>query len=341
MRLTQSLICKSEAGNPVLRFRLTNSRGAYAELTNRGARLLSVHVPDRQGTLGNVLLTPADVCHDTFYMGATVGRFANRIGGAQIRIGQTTYQLQRNDGENSNHGGLDGYDSKDWQWEACEERGEVIFSRLSPDGEGGFPGNLQCQVTYTWTEQDELLIDYQASTDANTYVNLTNHAYFNLGACGQPVTDHLLWLNADTMLETTPQYIPTGRITAVAGTPFDFTQAKTVGHDLMADDHRLAENRGYNHCYLLPQASAGSLTEAARLTHPQSGRTLQVLTDLPALLVYSAGYLPQPTTGICFEAQYYPDTPSHPHFPSCLLHPGQQYHHRTVYRFGTTDVAQG
>ena len=333
MQISKRVICNTPTGTPVYGFRLENPAGAAVELTNWGARWLSAIVPDKAGRMANVLLAPDSLLDDGFYMGAIVGRFANRIGGACFRIDGQTFELEKNDGANTNHGGFSGFDRKLWDWEVMEDG--MRFTRVSPDGEGGYPGNVQVSVEYRWNEQNELSILYRGTTDKPTFLNLTNHAYFNLGGHGETITGHVLCIPAHTMLDTTQEFIPTGKRVTVDGTPFDFTTPKSVGRDLHANHEQLRWNRGYNHCYVLKTEKSGEMVEAAVLTDPQSGRRLSVKTDLPSVLLYTAGYYTHPDTAVCLEAQFYPDTPSHPDFPPCLLRPGEEYRQTTVFRFDT------
>lgn len=336
MKTTTYIIDKAPDGTPIHAICLTNSNGASVRLTNYGARLLEVRVPDRDNRLDNVLVTPDDILNDTFYMGATIGRFANRIGSAKIVIDGTTYQLDKNDGRNTNHGGFAGFDRRAWQWEEIE--GGVRFTLVSPDGEGGYPGTETVSVEYRWDEGNRLTIHYHGTTDSATYLNMTNHAYFDLscnnGKQKGAIYRHELLINSHKILDTTPDFIPTGKKVFVDGTPFDFTIAKAIGTDIHADNEQLRWNRGYNHCYVLKEAKSDTIVDAATLHDPDSGRWLKVQTDLPAILLYTAGYYPTPDCAVCLEAQYYPDTPSHPDFPSCLLRPDEIYNHTTIFTFG-------
>lgn len=336
MRITHDIIAHTPAGTPVYGFRMVNTTGAYVELTNLGARWIAAAVPDTSGRIADVLVGHGrreDYLTDEFYMGATVGRFANRIAGAAITIDGRTYALEQNDGRNTNHGGFSGFHRKLWDWKITEK--SVVFSLHSPDGEGGYPGHVDVSVEYEWSESHALTIRYHGVTDRPTYLNLTNHAYFNLSNGKGKITKHRLRIPARTILDTTQDFIPTGKETEVSGTPFDFTRMKDVGQDLYADHIQLEWNRGYNHCYVLKKEKDDRIVEAAQLYEPESGRMLTVKTDLPAVLLYTAGYYPQPHTAVCLETQYYPDTPSHPDFPSCLLRPGEAYRHTTVFAFGT------
>ncbi|WP_456094840.1 aldose epimerase family protein [Paraprevotella xylaniphila] len=333
MRINTQVICNMPTGTPAYGFRLTNSTGAVVELTNWGARWLSAIVPDKHGEMANVLVRPTDLLSDGFYMGAIVGRFANRIGDARFCINGQIYQLEKNDGQNTNHGGFSGFDRMLWDWEILDDG--VRFKRLSPDGEGGYPGNVHVTVEYRWTDDNELSIRYYGTTDKATFLNLTNHAYFNLGGKKERITGHILHIPSHTMLDTTPQFIPTGKRVNVDGTPFDFTSAKPIGQDLYDDHEQLKWNKGYNHCYILKTEKSPDMVEAAWLSNPTTGRSLTVKTDLPSVLLYTAGYYVYPDTAVCLETQYYPDTPSHPDFPSCLLRPGEEYRQTTVFRFDT------
>ncbi|MCD8318520.1 MAG: galactose mutarotase [Paraprevotella sp.] len=332
MRIESMLTRQTGTGLPLCIFRLKNSSGAYVELTNWGARWLAAAVPDATGRLENVLLRPSRLWEDNFYMGAVVGRFANRIALAQFTLDGTIYHLEKNDGENSNHGGWSGFHQKLWNW--SEQKDGVTFTVFSPGGEGGYPGNVQVTVTYRWNERNELRIDYRGRTDRTTYLNLTNHAYFNLSGKGEKITRHILRIPSHTILDTTKDFIPTCLRTDVYGTPFDFTEGKAIGKDLYTDHIQLRRNKGYNHCYILKSVPSDTITEAACLLDPDTGRTLTVETDLPSVLLYTAGYYFRPDTAVCLETLYYPDTPSHPDFPSCIIRPGQEYRQTTIYRFG-------
>lgn len=321
---------------PVYRFRITNSSGAYVELTNWGARWITAMLPDMDGKLCNVIQGSDkldDYLTDSYYMGAIIGRFANRISGASFSIDGNHYQLEANDGRNTNHGGTSGFHQKLWQWGLLPDG--ICFMLCSPDGEGGYPGYLRVTVEYRWNEQNELSIRYHGVADKTTYLNMTNHAYFNLSGRKETITHHRLTVPSRWMLDTTSEFIPTGGEVEVTGTPFDFTTSTEIGKGLNADHQQLRWNRGYNHCYILKKAPTQEMLSAAQLYDPTSGRCLKVETDLPGILIYTGGYLEHPDTAICLETQYFPDTPSHANFPSCLLHPGEEYNQHTVYKFET------
>lgn len=339
MNITISKWGATSSHETIYLFRLTNESGAYIELTNLGATWVSAYMYENAGNLSNVLLgyaSAAAYINDSFYMGAIVGRFANRIHQASFIIQDKVYPLEKNDGDNTNHGGFSGFNKKRWEWEQVTNG--IRFKLHSPDGEGGYPGNVEVEVTYTFSETNELTIQYHGTTDQATYLNLTNHAYFNLSGKAERVDGHQLYIPSEQILETTAAYIPTGRFSNVADSPFDFTTPHAIGENLHDDNEQIRWNRGYNHCYVLKNEVSNQLQTAAILSDPISGRELTVETDLPGVLLYTAGYLPAPDTGVCLETQYFPDTPSHPHFPSCLLMPGEEYRHRTVYKFSRSSL---
>ena len=333
--------CKTEdftpQGEPLQRITLSSENGSSIELTNYGARWIAAWVLDGNGQLSNVLLGHSlihNYLDDSFYLGATVGRFANRIANAQFEIDGVYYHVDKNDGVNCNHGGTCGLHQKVWQTKLLSDG--VSFYTKSYDGEGGWPGNVEFQVEYHWSDDMQLAICHRAITDQKTWINLTNHAYFNLtGDSNKRIDCHLLCIPSDMILETTSDFIPTGRIVSVQDTPFDFRRMRPIGQFFQTDNEQLRWNRGYNHCYLLPDSAGNKIQLAATVYDPSSARTLKVYTDLPSVLFYSAGYLTNPTTGFCLEAQYFPDTPHHTHFPQeCLLSPGQEYLHHIIYKFG-------
>lgn len=334
MKVTHMVVAHAGKSEPIDLFRVENSTGAAVEFINWGARWIRAFMPDAGHVMGNVLLgydALSDYLTDSYYMGAVVGRYANRIAGASFTIADTTYHLEANDGQNTNHGGHSGFHHKRWQWEVLPDG--VRFSLFSPDGEGGYPGNVNVSVTYRLSEENVLAVNYRGTTDRVTYLNLTHHAYFNLSGVGEAITNHRLLIPATHLLETTAAFIPTGKKIAVAGTPFDFTHSKRIGEELHTDNEQLRQNRGYNHCYILKEQSSVAKVLAASLVDPETGRKLTVETDLPGVLLYTAGYYERPDTGVCFETQFFPDTPHYAHFPSCLLHPSEVYEQNTYFRF--------
>lgn len=323
------------AGNICL-LEMRNSKGTNVRLINWGASLVSIETIDNKGELSNILLgysSPLEYIVDTYYMGATIGPFANRIRNALFSVDGKLFYLDRNEGVNINHSGKACVGRKCWNWEVIEN--SVCFSLLSPHLEGGFPGNLLLNIKYSLTDDDVLLIEYYGMTDAKTYVNLTNHAYFNLDDHTKRISEHWLQINADEILETDSTFIPTGRLVSVKNTPFDFSKGHLIGDYLYdLNNQQIVWNKGYNHYYVFRNVQASmSLLHAASLICPSNGRRVDIFTDYPGMLLYTAGYYCCPDTGVCFETQYYPDTPSHIHFPSCLLSPGEVYYHKTAFKF--------
>ena len=330
-------------------FRLTNKNGATVELSSLGAAITSLIVPDRDGRLEDVVLgyaDPADWLDDGPCAGKTPGRFANRIAQGRFSIDGKEYQLTCNNGPNALHGGPTGFYNRDW--DAEEIPGGVRFSRLSPDGEEGYPGNLNVTVTYLWDDDNRLTIDFSATTDSPTIVNLTNHAYFNLaGHNAGSAMDHMLQLPCSRYLRTDSTDIPSGDIPPVNGTPMDFTTPRQVGARLLDNFENLASGKGYNHFFLIDGWKPdGNLRVAARLNHPASGRSLTVLTTAPGLMLYTGNWLDgspinkcgrryNDYDGIALECQLPPDAPNHPHFHTALLRPGDIYRQRIVYDFNS------
>jgi aldose 1-epimerase len=332
-------------GTAVDVYTLTNKSGVKARIATYGGTLISLEVPDRNGRFADILLG-----HDTLggylnrktnpYFGSLVGRFANRIGGAAFTLDGVTYHLAKNDGENTLHGGLKGLDAVVWQAEPVQEPGAagLKLTYLSKDGDEGYPGNLACTVVYTLTDQDELKIAYEATSDKATPVNLTNHAYFNLAGQGEgDILGHELRLSADEMLAVTPALIPTGEILPVKGTPYDFTSPKLIGADIVK------AGGGYDNCYVI-RGGGGKLELAARVTEPGSGRIMEISTTEPAIQFYTGNFLDGTITGkggqvykkhygFCLETQQYPDAPNHQNFPSAVLRPGQVRRSLTVHKF--------
>lgn len=332
----------SEDGKEIVCLRITNNKGTSVAFCNYGARWTSCIVPDKEGKMEEVLVglpSIQECIADTFYKGATVGRVANRIAHASFQLKGRTYHLDPNDGKNSNHGGFHGFSHRVWAYAFSNEGNQIIFSLHSPDGEDGFPGNVDVKVTYTWTDDNQLIIEHQGITDEDTFLNMTCHAYLNLSGKETEIYEHLLEIPSSQILETTDEYIPTGKLLDVMGTPFDFLSLRKIGVIEDIDNESMRQNRGYNHCYSLLKAPVcqQKMHQAAFLLEPLSGRKLQVCTSLPGVLIYSAGFLPHPSTGICFETQYWPDTPNHPEFPSCLLRKGATYHETTVFHFSTSN----
>jgi aldose 1-epimerase len=337
-------------GTAVDRFTLKNAAGVTAEIISYGARLTSLRVPDRSGDFANVVLGYASLeeyLADDASFGATVGRYANRIAGGRFAIDGTVHRLALNNGPNSIHGGLQGFSKRVWQAEgATSSEGPALTLRYeSADGEEGYPGRLEVAVRYTLTAADALRIDYTASTDKPTVLNLTNHAYFNLAGEGAgDILSHELTIAADAFTPTDATAIPTGEIRSVASTPFDFRAAMPIGARIRVRDEQLLLGRGYDHSFVLGPNPAGEAQLAARLAEPRSGRVMEVLTSEPGLQLYTGNYLNgrhrgasgrayRQSDGLCLETQHFPNSPNEPGFPSTLLRPGETFRSRTEYRF--------
>lgn len=337
-------------------FTLTNEHGIQVRLTNYGGIITSLRTPDRSGRFDDIVLgydNLAGYLHDSPYFGAIVGRYGNRIARGRFTLDGRTYRLAVNNGPNSLHGGLRGFDKVIWSAHAFQsQKGTgVALDYTSPDMEEGFPGALRAHVTYTLTDDDRLIVDYQATTDKPTPVNLTQHTYWNLaGSSRRDILGHELTINADSMTPVDSTLITTGEISPVSGTPFDFRTPMTIGARV---DHReniqIRYGNGYDHNFVLNRAglAADALVHAARVVEPSTGRTLDIFTTEPGLQFYSGNFLDGSITGkggnvyhfrygMALETQHYPDSPNHPNFPSTILRPGQQYHTRTVFQFGVT-----
>lgn len=332
-------------GKAVELFTLTNGSGMKVGITNFGASLVSWNAPDKDGSFSDIVLGYDNVeGYQTFggYLGALVGRYANRIGGAYFELNGKGYSLAKNDGENHLHGGSKGFSHRVWDAKVTGES-EVTFKLHSPDGEENYPGNLDVEVVYTLTDTGELKLDYKAVTDQDTIVNLTNHAYFNLaGHDAGSILDHMLQINADEFVPTDAQAIPTGELMAVAGTPFDFREPKAIGADLEADHEQIKNGQGYDHNFVLKRSGSG-LVKAAEVYHPESGRVLEVHTTKPGVQFYSGnhltgdnkgkgGYIYPRRSGFCLETQHFPDSINRPNFPSPILRAGEEYRHTTVFK---------
>lgn len=328
-------------------FELTNRNGCTAVLTDFGASLISVTVPDRAGRKGDVTLgfrTPDGYATNGCFIGGTIGRYGNRIAGAAFNLDGREHRLIPNDGPNSLHGGKMGFHLMLWKAEPSASGDGVVFSRVSPDGEEQFPGNLKVTVGYRWTDEQVLRIDYRAVTDRTTVVNLTHHSYFNLAGEGNgDILGHLLQIDADRFTPVNANLIPTGELRPVQGTPLDFTKPSPVGLRIGDPDEQLKLGRGYDHNFVL-NAGGGALARAVRMTEPGSGRVMEVWTTEPGIQFYSGNFLDGSLTGksgktygyrtgFCLEPQHFPDSPNRPEFPSTTLKPGEEYRTVTEYRF--------
>jgi len=338
---------KTADGTPVDLYTLTNSKGVRVAITNYGGIVVSLFTPDRNGNLGDIVLgfeRLEDYLKGHPYFGAIIGRYGNRIAKGRFTLDGVEYKLAQNNGENHLHGGLVGFDKKVWKArDFVDAEGQHLELRYtSPDGEEGYPGNLDVTVTYSLNEQNQLRIDYVATTDKPTVVNLTNHSYFNLAGEGD-ILGHLLRLNADYFTPVDAGLIPTGELRPVKGTPFDFTEPTPIGARIEQDDEQLRYGRGYDHNFVL-RGGGGSLAEAAEVYEPKTGRVLRVLTTEPGVQFYTGNFLDgtlrgkygrvyHRRTGFCLETQHFPDSPNKPHFPSTVLRPGQTYRSTTIYEF--------
>lgn len=337
-------------GTAVERYTMTNANGVEVSLLTYGGIVTAIRVPDRTGKRDNVVLGFSkleDYVAQNPYFGTITGRYANRIASGRFTIEGREYQLAVNNGPNALHGGKAGFDKKVWQArEASAADGiAVALAYRSPDGEEGYPGNLDVRVTYTLTDADELRIDYHATTDRPTVVNLTNHSYFNLAGDGSgDVLGHELHLNASAYTPVDATLIPTGTIAKVEGTPFDFRAPKPIGRDIRDGDEQLVRGHGYDHNFVLDQPQPGALVLAARVREPATGRVLEVRTTEPGVQLYTgnfldgtlvgaAGKIYRMSDGFCLETQHFPDSPNQPNFPSTLLRPGEEFTSTTVYRF--------
>ncbi|MFC1760673.1 aldose epimerase family protein [Planctomycetota bacterium] len=331
-------------------YTIKNSKGMKVQVTNYGGKIVSIIVPDRKGQLGDINLgyeSAEAYINGTASLGATVGRFANRIANGQFELNGKTYTLFKNNGPNTLHGGKKGYRYVVWDGKQINES-SVALSYLSWDGEEGFPGNLSVQVVFTVTEENELKLEYRATTDKPTVLNLTNHAFFNLKGEGQgDVLDHELWIDAKQFTPTNETAIPTGEYRDVKGTPFDFTAAKPLGRDMGQTDEQLRIGKGYDHNFFLNKPD-GELALVARLSEPTSGRVMEVYTTEPGLQVYTGNFLTGtgtdigkggkaygPRSAVCLETQHFPDSPNQSQFPSTVLNPGEVFLSTTIYKFLT------
>ena len=333
---------------------LRNRRGMTARLIGYGAALQSLYVPDRHGRLDDVVLgyaTLSEYVEHPQYFGATIGRYGNRIAGGRFVLDGRTVQVPATDGPNALHGGVHGFDARAWQVDTVsgpDEPAHVRFRRISPDGEEGFPGRLEMQAGYT-LDEDALTLDYVATTDAPTVLNLTNHSFFNLCGenAGRSALDHLVTIHADSFTPVDDTMIPVGEVRPVAGTAMDFTTpAAVVARIRDGSERQLVLGRGYDHNYVLRGGVTAEPKPAVRAEDPASGRVLEISTTEPGVQFYSGNFLDGTRTGksgllyrqgdgLCFEAQHYPDAPNHPMFPSTRLDPGQTFRSRTVWRFTT------
>lgn len=330
---------------------LRNPSGMEVAITNYGGAVVSLKVPDRTGKLADVVLGYDDLqgyVTDKAYFGAIIGRYANRIAHGQFTLNGARFSVPKNDGENALHGGIRGFNKRVWTArEISSSEGPALeLTYYSKDAEEGYPGNLTAKVTYSLTAKNELKIEYQATTDKETVVNLTNHSYFNLAGQGNgDILDHRLTIHAQEFSPVDSTLIPTGDMRGVHGTPFDFSKPEAIGARINHDDQQLKFGRGYDHNWILSKGEH-PLSLAVQVYEPASGRAMEVWTTEPGVQFYSGNFLDGTVHGkegkvyghrsaFCLETQHFPDSPNHPTFPSTVLKPGQRFHSTTVYKFLT------
>ena len=340
---------QTKDGKAVDLYTITNSHGMEVRTITYGGIIVSLRVPDKNGKFDDVVLgfDKLDGYLDKSpYFGAIVGRYGNRIANGKFTLNGKEYSLAKNNGPNSLHGGLKGFDKAIWHAEPFKNKqgSGVAFTYTSKDGEEGYPGNLKAKVTYTLTEKNELVFDYEATTDKATPVNLTQHSYFNLAGEGTgDILKHELMLNADRFTPVDKTLIPTGELRPLKGTPMDFTKPTAIGAHIDDNYEQLSFGGGYDHNFVINRKSGG-LQLAARVYEPTSSRVMEVYTTEPGVQFYSGNFLDGTITGkqghvykrryaLCLETQHFPDSPNHPEFPSTILRPGKTLHSRTIYKF--------
>ena len=320
------------------------------QVTNFGARVVSLWAPDKNGSYEDVVLGYNNINSyvnnpGERFLGAVVGPYANRIAGGTYTIGEETYNFPQNNNGQTLHGGLKGLDMIVWEVDSVTENA-IVLSVLCPDGHDGMPGNRKIVMTYTLTPENEFKVDYVAETDKATHMNISHHSFFNLKGEGNgTINDHVLYINASKTTPVDALLIPTGEIADVTGTPFDFREPKAIGQDVNVENEQLKNGAGYDHNWVLDRKNESGLELAASVWEPASGRYMEVWTDQPALQFYGGNFFDGTTVGkygktlnyresLALETQKYPDTPHHAHFPSTLLNPGEKYTHACVYKFG-------
>lgn len=351
-RITGKLFGTLEDGRAVEIYTLRNVHGTSVEILDLGGIIVSINTADRNGNFADITLGFADVqqyLSANPFFGTLVGRYANRIAKGKFSLDGRDYALEINSGENAIHGGRVGFDKRIWQAtsSANEDEASLSLKLVSADGDQGYPGALSVNVTYTLDDTNRLTIDYLASTDKATIINLTNHAYFNLdGHNAGSIIEHDLMINADRYTPIDMNSIPTGEIAPVAGTPLDFRSQKTIGRDIGMEHEQLVFGSGFDHNFVLNKSEAGAMELAAVVYSSTSGRTLTIYTDQPGMQLYTGNFLNGSAIGkegvvynyrygFCLETQHFPDSPNQPNFPSTVLRPGERYETRTVFEFGT------
>lgn len=348
-KLTKQQWGTTQAAEEVDLYTMANSNGLEAAITTYGGRLVRLKTPDRDGRFADIVLgfdTLDGYLQKNPFFGALVGRYANRIANAEFTLDETTYHISRNSGENSMHGGFRGFDKVVWRAREVAMNGgpALELTYVSKDGEEGYPGTLTATVTYSLSDSDELRIDYSATTNKKTILNLTNHSYFDLSGEGAgSIVDHAVTINADKFTPVNSHLIPTGELRAVASTPFDFRQPTRIGERIDSPDQQIVYAQGYDHNYVLNR-DGGAPSFAARVSDPRSGRVMEVFTTQPGMQFYTGNHLDGTVkgkgglvygfrSGVCFETQHFPDSPHRPEFPSTELSPEQRYQRSTTFRF--------
>ncbi|AKQ47668.1 aldose epimerase [Rufibacter radiotolerans] len=339
---------KTKDGKEARLYILTNKNNVKVTFTNYGGRMISLLVPDKNGKMTDVVVgfkNAGEYENSTEpYFGATIGRFGNRIAKGKFKLDGKEYTLATNNGQNSLHGGKQGFQYVNWEAQQPDNH-TLVLTYTSKDMEEGYPGNLKAKVTYTLTDENEIKMDYEATTDKPTVVNLTNHAFFNLNGEGSgDILGHVLQINADKYTPVDSTLIPTGKIEPVAGTPFDFRKPTPIGARINANNEQLKFGNGYDHNYVLSAGKSAGMAPAARVVGEKSGIVMEVLTQEPGLQFYSGNFMAGKNTfkggskdefrtAFCLETQHFPDSPNQPSFPSTVLKPGQTYKTSSIYKF--------
>lgn len=349
--ISENAFKSTHKGKQTALYTLKNSSGLVAQITNFGCKIVSLYVPDRSGNLADIVLgyeNIDDYIKGNPYFGALCGRYANRIAKGKFTIEGKTYQLPINNGPNSLHGGPDGFNNQVFDCNGvvkAKDREAVEMFYVSKDGEMGYPGTLNVKVTFTLTDNNELILDFEAKTDKTTHVNICSHSYFNLAGEGNgDILGHELSINSDMFTPVSDDLIPTGELRRVAGTPMDFIKSKAIGRNIDDEYDQLGFGKGYDHNWVLKKQKAGELSQAAICYEAKSGRVMEVYTTQPGVQLYTGNWLDgsdkgkggkaySMRSGLCLETQNFPDSPNKPDFPSTLLKPGETYKHACVYKF--------
>lgn len=342
-------------GEEVEQFTLRNKQGMEVKIITYGGRITSLRVPDKTGNFEDVVLgfdSLEQYLEENPFFGALIGRYGNRIAQGKFSLDGEEYTLARNNDENHLHGGEKGFDKVIWNVEESSEPNTLVLSYISEHMEEGYPGRLETTVTYTLNENNSLDVEYAATTDKKTIVNLTQHAYFNLsGDFSNTILDHKVQINANKFVPVNKDLIPTGELRSVAGTPFDFREPKAIGEEINAAHEQLERANGYDHTWVLNEQDSG-MRFAASAVHPASGRELEVFTNEPGMQFYTGNFLDgtlplqygegtyDRRSGFCFETQHYPDSPNQENFPSVVLEPGETYSSKTSFRFSVKEQAE-